>query len=107
VPEAGSGKGHDLSGRAHGRQREAETVDEYIEAAPPYAQEKLRELRAILKKVAPKAEEKLKWGSPVFEEKRILFAAPRARPLTIQFNDHPVHFCAAASSKTVSTGQIS
>jgi uncharacterized protein YdhG (YjbR/CyaY superfamily) len=34
----------------------------------------LRELRAILKKVAPKAKETLKWGSPVFEEKRILFA---------------------------------
>jgi uncharacterized protein YdhG (YjbR/CyaY superfamily) len=50
------------------------TVDEYIDAAPKEAQEKLRELRAILKEVAPDAEEKLKWGSPVFEEKRILFA---------------------------------
>jgi uncharacterized protein YdhG (YjbR/CyaY superfamily) len=50
------------------------TVDEYIRAAPKEAQAKLRELRAILKKVAPKAEEKMKWGSPVFEEKRILFS---------------------------------
>lgn len=50
------------------------TVDEYINAAPEEAKEKLREMRAILKKVAPKATEKLKWGSPVFEEKRILFA---------------------------------
>ena len=32
------------------------------------------EIRAILKKVAPNAMEGLKWGSPVFEEKRILFA---------------------------------
>ncbi len=32
------------------------------------------EIRAILKKVAPNATEGLKWGSPVFEEKRILFA---------------------------------
>ena len=31
-------------------------------------------MRAILKKVAPKAIEAVKWGSPVFEEKRILFA---------------------------------
>ncbi len=50
------------------------TVDEYISAAPKEAQKKLREMRAILKKVAPKAKEGLKWGMPVFEEKRILFS---------------------------------
>ncbi|HET9431023.1 MAG TPA: DUF1801 domain-containing protein [Chitinophagaceae bacterium] len=50
------------------------TVAEYINNAPREAQVKLREIRAILKKVAPKAKEKLKWGSPVLEEKRILFA---------------------------------
>ena len=49
-------------------------VDEYIEAAPQEAQEKLREIRAILKKVAPGAKETLKWGSPVFEDGRILFS---------------------------------
>ncbi|OGR81062.1 MAG: hypothetical protein A2X32_08960 [Elusimicrobia bacterium GWC2_64_44] len=50
------------------------TVAEYIAAAPKEARGKLRELRAILKKAAPKANEALKWGAPVFEEKRILFA---------------------------------
>ena len=50
------------------------TVDEYIDAASKEAQEKLREIRAVLKKVAPGATEKLKWGSPVFEEGRILFS---------------------------------
>ena len=50
------------------------TVDEYINAAPKEAKEKLMEMRAILRKVAPNATEALKWGSPVFEEKRILFA---------------------------------
>ena len=50
------------------------TVDEYINAAPVEAQEKLTEIRSILKQVAPKATEAIKWGSPVFEEKRILFA---------------------------------
>jgi uncharacterized protein YdhG (YjbR/CyaY superfamily) len=50
------------------------TVDEYIKAAPAAAQKKLRELRAILKKVAPGAREALKWGAPVFEEGRILFS---------------------------------
>lgn len=50
------------------------TVPEYINAAAPAARKKLREIRAILKKVAPKATETLKWGSPVFEEKIILFS---------------------------------
>ena len=50
------------------------TIAEYIDAAPVEAQKHLRELYAILRKVAPKAREGLKWGSPVFEEKRILFA---------------------------------
>ena len=50
------------------------TVAEYIAAAPKEAQKKLREIRAILRAVAPKAKEILKWGYPVFEEKRILFS---------------------------------
>ncbi len=50
------------------------TVDEYIKSAPAESQAKLRELRAILRKAAPKATETLKWGSPVFEQGRILFA---------------------------------
>jgi len=49
-------------------------VDEYIEAAPLVAREKLREIRSILRKVAPDATEMLKWGVPVFLEKRILFS---------------------------------
>ena len=50
------------------------TVDEYIAAAPEEAQGLLRELRALLHEVAPDAREAIKWGTPVFEEKRILFA---------------------------------
>ena len=50
------------------------TVAEYIRAAPKEAKGKLREIRAILKKVAPKAKEVLKWGYPAFEEGRILFS---------------------------------
>jgi uncharacterized protein YdhG (YjbR/CyaY superfamily) len=50
------------------------TVDEYIYAAPVNAQEHLHEMRAILKKVAPNAKEVIKWGAPVYEEKRILFS---------------------------------
>jgi len=50
------------------------TIAEYIISAPEQAQKKLIELHAILKKAAPEATEGIKWGSPVFEEKRILFA---------------------------------
>lgn len=50
------------------------TIDEYIAAAPMQAQEKLHEIRAILKEVAPNAKEAIKWGQPVMEEKRILVA---------------------------------
>jgi uncharacterized protein YdhG (YjbR/CyaY superfamily) len=50
------------------------TISEYISAAPKEAHKNLREMYAILKSVAPGATEGLKWGSPVFEENRILFA---------------------------------
>ncbi|HEY6102366.1 MAG TPA: DUF1801 domain-containing protein [bacterium] len=51
------------------------TVTDYINAAPQGGQAKLREIRAILKAVAaPNATETVKWGMPVFEERRILFA---------------------------------
>ena len=50
------------------------TITEYINSAPTEAREKLKELRAILQEVAPEAKESIKWGSPVFEENRILFA---------------------------------
>ncbi len=50
------------------------TVEEYINAAPHYAQEKLEEIRSVLKSVAPNASEELKWSQSVFIEKRILFS---------------------------------
>jgi len=50
------------------------TVDEYIDAAPSFAQEKLKEIRSILKSVVPEATEMLKWGNPVLMDKRILFS---------------------------------
>jgi uncharacterized protein YdhG (YjbR/CyaY superfamily) len=50
------------------------TVDEYINSTPEHAQEKLEEIRSLLKNVAPNATEELNWGQPVFIEKRILFS---------------------------------
>jgi uncharacterized protein YdhG (YjbR/CyaY superfamily) len=50
------------------------TVAQYVAAAPEQARKKLRELRVILKEVAPEATEAIKWGHPVLEDKRILFS---------------------------------
>ena len=50
------------------------TIAEYIRAAPREGQAHLRRLYAILKSVAPEAEEAIKWGTPFFVEPRFLFA---------------------------------
>ena len=50
------------------------TIAEYIEAAPKQGQAHLRKLHAILKSVAPHAEEAIKWGQPFFIEPRFVFA---------------------------------
>ena len=50
------------------------TIAEYIRAAPREGQPHLRRLYALLKSVAPEAEEAIKWGTPFFVEPRFLFA---------------------------------
>ena len=50
------------------------TIADYIQGAPSAGQPHLRTLYAILKSVAPKAEEAIKWGNPFFIEPRFLFA---------------------------------
>jgi uncharacterized protein YdhG (YjbR/CyaY superfamily) len=57
------------------------TIAGYIRAAPREGQPHLRRLYAILKSVAPEAEEAIKWGAPFFVEPRFLFA----------FSAHKVH----------------
>lgn len=49
------------------------SVTEYMKSAPKEAHKMLRELRTLLKKAAPNATEAIKWSTPVFEDKRILF----------------------------------
>jgi len=44
------------------------TIAEYIQAAPAEGQPHLRQLYALLKKVAPDAQEAIKWGNPFFVE---------------------------------------
>jgi uncharacterized protein YdhG (YjbR/CyaY superfamily) len=50
------------------------TIAEYIRAAPREGQPHLRRLYAVLKSVAPEAEEAIKWGVPFFVEPRFLFS---------------------------------
>jgi len=50
------------------------TIAEYIQSAPREGHPHLRRLYAILKSVAPKAEETIKWGVPFFVEPRFLFS---------------------------------
>lgn len=50
------------------------TIAEYIRAAPRAGRPHLRRLYAILRRVAPRAEETIKWGTPFFVEPRFLFA---------------------------------
>jgi len=50
------------------------TIADYIHAAPRAGQPHLRKLYALLKSVAPEAEETIKWGTPFFVEPRFVFA---------------------------------
>ena len=43
-----------------------ENVDEYIAQAPEKAQEKLQELRAAIRSIAPEAEERISYGMPYY-----------------------------------------
>ena len=45
----------------------AKNVDEYILSAPKEAQNKLRELRMVIKSGVPKAEEGISWGIPFYK----------------------------------------
>jgi uncharacterized protein YdhG (YjbR/CyaY superfamily) len=44
----------------------AENIDEYISTFPPETQEVLKQIRATIKKVVPKAEETISYGIPTF-----------------------------------------
>jgi uncharacterized protein YdhG (YjbR/CyaY superfamily) len=50
------------------------TIAAYIRGAPREGRAHLLRLYSILKKVAPEAEEAIKWGTPFFVEPRFLFA---------------------------------
>jgi|SRR4051812_43348550 uncharacterized protein YdhG (YjbR/CyaY superfamily) len=68
--------------------KKPETIDAYIAAAPAAGQAHLRRLHALLKSVAPKAQEAIKWGMPFFIEPRFLFS----------FSAHKAHLDFAPSA---------
>ena len=67
------------------------TIADYIQAAPPEGQPHLRKLYALLKRVAPDAQEAIKWGNPFFIEPRFLFA----------FSAHKAHVSFAPMQATM------
>ena len=72
------------------------TIAEYIHSAPPEGQPHLRRLYAILKSVAPDAEEAIKWGTPFFVEPRFLFA----------FSAHKAHVNLAVDAEGLEPFQL-
>lgn len=68
--------------------RRPTTIAEYIRAARPVAQPHLRRLHAILKSVAPKATETIKWGVPHYVNPRFVCA----------YSAHKAHISFAPSS---------
>ena len=54
-----------------------QSITGYINAAPKEARQKLRQMRACIRKAAPGAKQGMKWGMPAFSDRRILvmFAA--------------------------------
>lgn len=67
------------------------TIAEYIQAAPTEGQVHLLQLYELLKSVAPRAEEAIKWGTPFFVEPRFLFA----------FSAHKAHLGFAPPAATL------
>lgn len=49
--------------------RSVKDVDEYIALAPKEAQDKLKELRALIKTAAPGAQERISYGMPYYHYK--------------------------------------
>ena len=54
----------------------SQTVDEYIANVPVQEQEKLKKLRALIKKIVPAAQERISYGMPFYDYKgRLVYFA--------------------------------
>jgi uncharacterized protein YdhG (YjbR/CyaY superfamily) len=63
-----------MAGRSLMPAKKPTTIEQYIAAAPAAGQPHLRKLHALLKAVAPRAQEAIKWNTPFFIEPRFLFS---------------------------------
>jgi uncharacterized protein YdhG (YjbR/CyaY superfamily) len=50
----------------------AKNIDEYIQGAPAAVRPTMLELRSVIKKAAPQAEEVISYGMPAFKLKKVL-----------------------------------
>lgn len=59
--------------------KKASSVDEYISNAPAEMRSGLKQLRALIKKVAPKAQERISYGMPFYDYqgRLVYFAAQK------------------------------
>lgn len=68
-----------------------DSIEAYITAAAPAARPHLRRLHALLRELAPQAQEAIKWSTPFFIEPRFLFA----------FSAHKAHLDFAPGEATL------
>jgi len=69
------------------------TIDAYIEQQPKLVQAKLKKLRALIRKLAPKATEAIKYGMPAFVlGKNLVFFAAYKNHIGFYPTPGPINF---------------
>ena len=84
------------------------TIDEYIEAQDQAVQQRLREIRGIIRSAIPEAEEGLSWSMPTFRKGRNLihFAASKKHLGLYPGGEATTAFAEALKDFDVSKGTI-
>jgi uncharacterized protein YdhG (YjbR/CyaY superfamily) len=85
------------------------TIDEYIASFPPDVQQKLREMRTVIHKAAPGAEEAIRYGIPTFRldgSNLVHFAAFKDHLSFFPTSSGVVKFMEELSSYKLSKGTI-
>lgn len=84
------------------------TTDEYIERLAGVAREKVEELRAIIKSVAPKATEKISYSMPAFDQNGIIvyYAAFKDHVSLFPTSSGISHFAKELEQYKISKGTI-
>ena len=85
-----------------------QTIDEYIAAQDENCQPRLREIRAVLRKALPYAEERISWSMPTYWKGRniIHFAASKKHLGVYPGDEATAAFAADLSEYDISKGTI-